>query len=681
MSGGKTAVNLIFLEFVDEAKTFLCEYLKDIHATPENFQIVSFHPLVDAYMKENNVSSISSFHFCLTESHGNLLAVLEEYTEQVREHCVLQDSTGVEGSYVENLLLYLRVKISVWLYRVEVISNAIECYQPKTIIISIGSKPNRVKSDLWTEPILWTTPDLGIILDKRYITEIIEQICLNRKIILKKIQIRNSLKDIKWKTIKNLISVNMKNIKNRLKREMKILLFRYLEYFVKPCSNMIIVPSEGYNIDCVLEDLRKELNKNYDLTFLEMPWSKSLKDIFNILINKTRQPYRYLFFNTSRKVAFSRDFVEQKKIFCKKLYTLIDGWTYRSVSPASWLKQDYEYILERRVVDKTYYQAVNLNKFLDVWKPVFVLSQFSRGMTAVMGELCKIKQIPSLMIPHGSFTPIQDKYSKKEWKENALGMVNTPYKYLALQTPLIEEFIKNVPVKSMPIITGPLLFGRKIRNHNVTGNFRKQYAPNDEKIVLHASTPKHRKGQRLFTYETLDEYVDGLYSLVETVGKIKGVHLIIRYRPAEGLEPEKLRKILPESKSYSLATTGSFNDYLSIADILVSYSSTTIEDALQNNIPVLIYSKYNRYKHIGGIELMPGKSDVQPSPVYNVNSETNLLFSIRWILENHLSRKDSLNNLFDKYKYKSDDVVKLSEFIGEILEGHKSGIERRAQKI
>jgi hypothetical protein len=341
----------------------------------------------------------------------------------------------------------------------------------------------------------------------------------------------------------------------------------------------------------------------------------------------------------------------------------MDDWSYDGVFFGDWLKNKYQYGLAPEVIDATYHFSMNQNRYLERFKPVFVLAQHSRMSTAVLGELCQVKKIPSMIIPHGTFAPITDEYSKKEWTENALGQINTPYQYVALQTPLAQEFISECPVKSQPVITGPLLFGRGNRPSCDTNALRRRYASDSEKIVLHAGTPKHRNATRLLSYETLDEYVDGIVSLANVVSQLEGVRLIIRFRPIDGLTPEELKTLLPKCGSYLIATNGDFASYLSVADLLVSFSSTTIEEALLNNIPVLLYNKYNRYKHILGMDLSPVVPQNKVSAVYNINREDDLLFGLDWILKNHLSQDTDVEKLFCKYQFAESDHNALSTVI------------------
>jgi hypothetical protein len=239
---------------------------------------------------------------------------------------------------------------------------------------------------------------------------------------------------------------------------------------------------------------------------------------------------------------------------------------------------------------------------------------------------------------------------------------------VAVQTPLAERFLSDINCKSKPVITGPLLFGRKIDKTTGVLELGRRYASEEDYIILHAGTPKHRACCRLLNYETIDEYVDGMISLINAVSKLKNVHLIIRYRNIDGFDHNKLKEILPRSDSYSIASDGIFSDYLLISDLLVSYSSTTMEEALQNNIPVLLFNKYNRYQHIRGTELSLRGKGFTPSALYNVNYEDDLLFAIKWIISNHLSKKIDPGKLFSKYKYTDSEIINLSEFVKSVLE-------------
>lgn len=631
---------LIFLEFVDETRVFLNRYLNEIQSHPSEFTIITFHPLVKSYLLKHNIASTDSFRFCPTQSHQKLLLVLDEYTEQVRSECRLRDSFGVEESYIENLLWFFRSILSHWLYRVEVIFNAIDYYKPE-VIISIGSrKPNVVKSP-------------QIESEERYITNIVSQICSKKGI-----------------DIINLPFTIPYNYKKQIFQGLKVFVINVVSSVVKNCiptkPNLIIAPGHEYGMDDLLRAVKKEVGEGYHFAALNTSNEKTPYVVIKNIFGSAGGDYS-LFPWASKGVTFlSQTFINKRNHFRKKLFSLFDRWRYLGVSLTEWLKQKYRFALEPELIDKTYCQAANLNKFLNRWKPIFVLASHSRRMSAVLGELCKVKQIPSLIVSHGSFSPIFDEYAKKEWKEVALGMIDTPYKYTALQTPLTEKFLLDIPTQSEPVITGPLIFGRKINklSENVK-KLKKQYALEGEKIILHAGTPKDRKGQRLLIFETIDEYVDGIISLIKAVDTLKNVHLIIRFRPVDGLGVEELSNLLPKSDSYSIASDGAFTYYLSIADLLVSFSSTSIEEALQNRIPVLLYGGYGRYLHVPSTEVKT-RRPCPPSAVYHLNEATDLTNALNKILQLNLC-SEHFTALFNPFIYKDEQKVSISSIIKKNL--------------
>ena len=95
-------------------------------------------------------------------------------------------------------------------------------------------------------------------------------------------------------------------------------------------------------------------------------------------------------------------------------------------------------------------------------------------------------------------------------------------------------------------------------------------------IILHAGTPKSSKGLRPYVYETVDEYIENINSLIKVIDKFEDMHLIVRFRPSDYLTLSDFQELLVKSSCYSIHSKGTFEDYLTIADLLVSYSSTTI---------------------------------------------------------------------------------------------------------
>lgn len=633
---------LVFLEFLDEAELFLSEYKEKIAVAPREFNIVTFHPTVTAFFRRNHIDVVECFHLAPTESHRRILAKVEECVQDIRVNCRLTDAQGVDGIYVENLFHSVFQMFAQWFYQIEIVGNAVRKFAP-TEIICVGELSPRVVRSFWIER------------KERFIANIASQIAASKGITFKLVPLKISY---------NLTLVSLtENIKDFVRGN----IYAALQALSKPKRKIIMAPALGYNIDGVLKELSRQL-PDHDVVVLDMPLDKGWKMFWAQRQGKAQGVCQFFPANADRHVAFSADFIEQKRKFRQELFKIYDRrCSAEGVAFAQWMKDKYTSAFEPDIIDKTYFLSVNLNRFFDQHRPEFVVAQYSRDLSAVMGVIARNKKIPALMVPHGSFTAIHDQYSKIDWKQNAFGMVNTPYEYLAVQTPLLKDFLADMPVLSKLVVTGPLVFGQKI-THNEANvmNLRRQYAPKGEKILLHAGTPKFRRGQRLINYETLDEYVDGIISLIKTVDRLDGVHLIVRYREIDGLSVEELKSLLPVSAKYSVASGGSFADFLALADLLISYSSTTIEEALQNNIPVLLFNPYQRYIHIKGVEISSESQPSRPSAVYNVNSAEGLEPALKWVVAHHLSQpKEALSGLFEPYQCKPSERVSLKDFILE----------------
>ena len=178
---------------------------------------------------------------------------------------------------------------------------------------------------------------------------------------------------------------------------------------------------------------------------------------------------------------------------------------------------------------------------------------------------------------------------------------------------------------------------------------------------MHAGTPKLSTSSRFHIYETTDEYVQSLIDLTSAVDLIPNSIFIIRFRPSREINEEVLRSILCFSKNVILNSKGSFLDVLGMSNLLVSFSSTTIEEALQNQIPVLLYGGNGRYQHVPADEIKLD-SYFQRRAVYHVKEARVLEYAISNILNLNIDRNKD-RNLFDQYIYPEHDRDSLFDLI------------------
>jgi len=98
---------------------------------------------------------------------------------------------------------------------------------------------------------------------------------------------------------------------------------------------------------------------------------------------------------------------------------------------------------------------------------------------------------------------------------------------------------------------------------------------------------------------------------------------------------------------------------MGFTDLLVSFSSTVIEEALQNRVPVLLYGGDGRYQHIKAPSVTEGDTP-GTGAVYHVGDAKALPYALKQILS-VLSEDPPSEETFAPYVYGSEQMVQLPE--------------------
>jgi hypothetical protein len=245
---------------------------------------------------------------------------------------------------------------------------------------------------------------------------------------------------------------------------------------------------------------------------------------------------------------------------------------------------------------------------------------------AALGEAAGLSSVPRILISHGSHTAQHEPAAEDEQRLMADGLLVSSLADMALaQSPHAEAMAKRVKPDAVVRRIRPTMWGYK--------SLPQPNTPGNRKRILHAGTYKSIFNYRPVVYETSDEYVMGLVSLVEAVARIPDADLIIRVRPMPECDIATLRDLLPKPPNCQIKTSGSFLEDLADADLLVSFSSTTIEEALQARRPVLLWGGSQRYRHLEARTILP-RADNR-SAVYTPDRPEDLEPMIRAVLEAH----------------------------------------------
>lgn len=634
---------LLIAEFLDELKTFVAA--NGLRALSQNgVYICAIRPEVQAHLRRLNVSYLTSLDFFDKGSHERLLIKSDSIIQSFKKLLAIEDDIGVKEGYNNALLFYIRCFTHYVLFLIEVIDRCVEELEISGI----------------TAPSVGTPVDLTPLIgsDYRYLGQISRLICERSGI-----EFNNFTPANEHNRQRSAVTKMAAHFRGAGKRLAFLTSLELLRRFSQD-KGIILSSSPDYNISFVMEALRRT-NRNVLPVYLNS--KRKWHDIGGIV---AKENVWTLFgipdcSSKHQRAAFS----ETLRINMDRLKTVANIKTgllsYRGID---FEKQVFERISRGLFpfLMGLYGQTVCLDRVLRRCRPRMIIVPHSREITYNLGELARRHGIPGLLISHGSHVPPQNDFERIEWSEHGSGLMNTHYEYTAVQTPWAQEYLKHVPTKSKSITTGPLLFAKKLNSRRAKKDLRREIVPGYEGrfIVLQASTPKTREVMRFYVYETVDEYVANINDLIDAVEKVANAYLIVRFRPLPDLNEEDFASLLRPSDCYGIYSHGSFADYLLLSDLLVSYSSTAIEEALQNEVPVLQYDRQGKYCHVPATPLKREKENVVDS-CYFVESEDDLAWGLKWIARHH---QDSLpKGIFDRHRFKESEITPIGKVYNTLV--------------
>jgi hypothetical protein len=259
-------------------------------------------------------------------------------------------------------------------------------------------------------------------------------------------------------------------------------------------------------------------------------------------------------------------------------------------------------------------------------RPAALLAYSMRwGGDAALTEGAGKAGIVKVLISHGSHTPLDGALGKFVEQELASGILISPFADLCVvQSPLADAVAMDRAPQARRLRAHPTLWGyRKLPKRQGRGRRR----------ILHAGTFKPMSMPRPWLYETPDEYIKGVASLIRAVKEMPDTELVVRLRDLPECGLEALEKLLPKAVNCRLRTGGTFLDDLAEVDLLVSYCSTTLEEALCAGRPVLLWGGTPRYRHLPARETLAMAND--RAAVYRVEDESMLRPMLESVLAAH----------------------------------------------
>tara|TARA_B100000963_G_scaffold350135_2_gene359999 strand:+ start:228 stop:1883 length:1656 start_codon:yes stop_codon:yes gene_type:complete len=229
----------------------------------------------------------------------------------------------------------------------------------------------------------------------------------------------------------------------------------------------------------------------------------------------------------------------------------------------------------------------------------------------------------TLCISHGIIAKSFNKYDEIYKKNIAEAVFNGESKFFAIQSKTMKNSLVTHKVKGEILETGNIVFS-SIKNKNA-----KQY-------ILQASTLKNFNNLQFLGVEMFYEYWS-LLTILDQICKKKEFMILIKPHPTIKNYKDKLQFFFKNLKF----SNRSIDYLLRKSFILISYSSSTIEDALNSEVPVILFDTKKGYKHIESGNL------TNESAVYYLDDKNHL--------ENLFSKINNMKKInFDKYIYRKN---------------------------
>lgn len=275
-------------------------------------------------------------------------------------------------------------------------------------------------------------------------------------------------------------------------------------------------------------------------------------------------------------------------------------------------------------ISAQYLASLELEKLFTKNKPNSFYHIYNTDLARFITASAKKLGIPSTLISHGSHAINSCPDIEEDVIRHAEGLILSDYSQMVAQSPLASDFLAKYSNKNV-IKSAPILWGKKLPK---LISIREKYSiPANKRIILHASTPKSINSRRFVLYETPEEYLNNIVKLAESTATMNDVCLFIKFRNDIDVDENVLQSVLRPFTHVIIDQSVPFLQCLQEANVFVSYSSTTMEEALQYKVPVVQFS------HINGFSFLPV---VANSPLLLANQ-----YNLKETLEQALSRTDN----------------------------------------
>jgi hypothetical protein len=257
--------------------------------------------------------------------------------------------------------------------------------------------------------------------------------------------------------------------------------------------------------------------------------------------------------------------------------------------------------------------AILITKYLS--KNTLLVTHHHDGLNGILSEVMTKIGLDSHLVPHGSFITRDLGYLHRSWNRYAIIFGMIPCTHIGVRSTIVSDYYSNLislnEIHNVKIV----LFKRRSLKRYTNNNIN----------ILHASTPKSSyRHRRSFLYESVSNYFDNLVSiagLVEADNEIESFIVMARRINSSDLIVEDIINVLKQYKKTKVLIDENFLDIVGDCNVVISYSSSIIEETLSLEKKSILYYKFGGYNYNKGSKL----SHKHEQLLYSCDTDAQLL--------------------------------------------------------
>ncbi len=660
---------IVIAEFARELDVFL-EYCRNNGTDPTHFLILALEPRVKAAAKKKGMAVIDTLPFFNTNSHQRVLLRSHELTSLIDKNLSFEVEASVNKVLLDTFIFYSRFYINNYLWIIEVMKGIKEVYGREGAVEVFVVQP--VASGGNAESSFTGSGNPYLTKRDRFVHSLVEKYCRANGMRVEVIKETGPGAVVEKRERGRRTAAFLETAARKL---MQWKLQRFSQFPV------VFTAVTSYNLDRVCRDIQALFPGVLAVTDTRAPASaggylklclKELKKQFTgggvhftgAGMHDPLIPVPIPVQLFSPKENRELDRVKIKEAY-KKFAAIHQGqWIYENCP----FRDEFARKVETDLLDSLaglLDTIVRQRTFLEYLKPRLVISPVSTGEYQGWAEAARSLHIPALVIPQKTLVVPKDEIARIEERYIGRAQVTDTFTNVAAQSPLVTKYLKWAGYSGNIVETGNLIFARLNDREKMGGKMA------GKKVIVWAPSMKTRKSRRFYVLESIDELLSAMEDVFAVVSRMEDVHLIFRIHPGDAITKDEIYSLLPVPANVSVSDSGTFEEVLALADLLISFSSTAAQEALINHIPILLYDKWRRYNHLDAEEIKNG-IPAGVAAVYYIAEKEHLLTGLKWILEAHTKEGEGVSpDIFKEYAF-LDDAEKFANFSNFVEECIKS---------